>query len=104
MQHAVIISHPNAASFTASASAAYADACRALGHGTVIRDLYRMDFDPCLKPMELPFGTAELCGMTALEHVHTGGVTPDASLPFVEARLEDIRRKVTNHFGSEACH
>ena len=200
MKHAVIISHPNAASFTASAAVAYAQACGSLGHGTVVRDLYRMEFDPCLKPMELPFGAsfqpapevaaerdllrdcdvfalfyplwlnappammkgylervfgfgfaygagghsynplltgrklisvsssgaplmwlkqtgalaavhnlfdeyfAKLCGMTALEQVHTGGVTAGASQPFVEARLEDVRRKVTNHFGSEACH
>lgn len=200
MKHAVIISHPNAASFTASAAIAYSQACGALGHDTVMRDLYRMNFDPCLKLTELPFDTsfrpapdvtaerdllkdcdvfalfyplwlnappammkgylervfgfgfaygadghsynpllmgrklisfsssgapliwleqtgalsavhnlfdeyfAQLCGLTALEHVHAGSVTPGASEPFVEARLEDVRRKVTNHFGSEACH
>lgn len=47
---------------------------------------------------------AKLCGMTALEHVHTGGVTPGASQCFVEARLEEVRKTVARHFGSEPCH
>lgn len=55
MKHAIIISHPNASSFTASAAAAYAEACGARGHDTIVRDLYRAGFDPCLKPEELPF-------------------------------------------------
>lgn len=200
MKHAVIMSHPNAQSFTTSVAEAYAKACEALGHEVVIRDLYRMGFDPCLKPAELPFASAarpessvilersllkdcdvfalfyplwlnappammkgylervfgfgfaygaggrsynplltgrklisfsssgaplqwlkqtgalaaicalfddyfaSLCGMTALEHIHVGGVTPGASTPFIEARLEDVRKTVTKHFGSETCH
>ena len=42
---------------------------------------------------------ANLCGMTALEHVHVGGVLPGASTFFVEARLYDVRKKVNDHFG-----
>ena len=200
MKHAVVISHPNARSFTASAANAYAEACKALGHEIIVRDLYRLGFDPCLRAEELPydqsfqpapdviaergflkdcdvyaffyplwlnappammkgylervFGSgfaygagghsynpllkgrklvsfsssgaplmwvkqtgalaavqtlfdeyfAKLCGMTALEHVHTGGMTPGASESFVEARLEEIRKIVTKHFESEKCH
>ena len=55
MKHAIIIAHPKARSFTASVADAYVRACGALGHGTVIRDLYSLSFDPCLKAGELPF-------------------------------------------------
>ena len=47
---------------------------------------------------------ASLCGMNALEHVHIGGVTPEASESFVEARLEDVRKTVIRHFGNATCH
>jgi NAD(P)H dehydrogenase (quinone) len=199
MKHAVILSHPNVQSFTSSVAEAYGKTCQAMGHEVVIRDLYRMNFDPCLKSTELPFTSpvqpgpdvvaersllkdcdvfalfyplwlnappamikgylervfgfgfaygagghsynpllserklitfsssgapltwliqtgalasicalfddyfANLCGMTALEHVHVGGVTPDASVPFIDARLEDVRKTVARHFGSETC-
>ena len=55
MKHAIIVAHPRAQSFTASVADAYAKACEAQGHGTAIRDLYRIGFDPCLKAGELPF-------------------------------------------------
>lgn len=42
---------------------------------------------------------AELCGMTALEHVHFGGVTPGASEFFIHARLDEVAAAVTKHFG-----
>lgn len=54
MKHAVVIAHPKAFSLTAAAGGAYAEAVRALGHEVVVRDLYRMGFDPCLKPSEIP--------------------------------------------------
>lgn len=199
MKHAVIISHPRAASFTASVADVYAKALSALGHDAVVRDLYRMNFDPRLKATELPFDApfqpepdvaqeraqlkdcgvfalfyplwlnappammkgylervlsfgfaygadghsynplltgrklisfsssgapliwleqtgalvavhtlfddyfAKLCGMTVLEHIHVGGVTPGASQPFVEARLEEVRKTVAKYFGSARC-
>ena len=37
MKHAVIFSHPNSGSFTASVAAAYRDAAEALGHSVVVR-------------------------------------------------------------------
>jgi NAD(P)H dehydrogenase (quinone) len=54
MKHAVIFSHPNAQSFTASVATAYRETAEGLGHSVVVRDLYRMKFDPCLKAEELP--------------------------------------------------
>lgn len=54
MKHAVIFAHPNNPSFAASVAQTYAAAVEALGHTVIIRDLYRMNFDPCLKPSEIP--------------------------------------------------
>jgi NAD(P)H dehydrogenase (quinone) len=54
MKHAVIVCHPNPDSLTCSAAMAFADAVVALGQQVVVRDLYRMDFDPCLKASEIP--------------------------------------------------
>lgn len=200
VKHAIIFAHPRAESFTGSVVQAYAKACEAQGDTTVIRDLYRTGFDPCLKAGELPFadpfcpepdvmlersllkdcevfalvyplwlnsppaiikgylervfgfgfaygagghsysplltgrqlisfsssgaplgwvkeiGTlgavqtlfdqyfANLCGMKALEHVHIGGVVPGASTEFINARLQEVRSKVAEHFGRPTCH
>ncbi|MBN9544696.1 MAG: NAD(P)H-dependent oxidoreductase [Alphaproteobacteria bacterium] len=57
MKHAVIFAHPKAESFTGSVANAYAEAAVALGHQVVKRDLYRMNFDPCLREDELPFAS-----------------------------------------------
>ena len=54
MKHAVVIAHPNARSLTAAVGRAYAQGARDLGHAVVVRDLYRMGFDPCLKAEEVP--------------------------------------------------
>lgn len=54
MKHAVVFAHPNVDSFTASVARAYAQAAEALGHEVLVRDLYRMGFDPCLKASEVP--------------------------------------------------
>jgi NAD(P)H dehydrogenase (quinone) len=54
MQHALIVAHPNSRSFVSSLAVAYADAAEALGHKTMMRDLYGMAFDPCLKSDEIP--------------------------------------------------
>ncbi len=43
---------------------------------------------------------ASLCGMTVAGHVHAGGVTPGASEAFVNARLQNVRDAVLQHFGS----
>ena len=54
MKHAIIFAHPNTSSFTGSVAGVYARAVQSLGHDVVVRDLYRMGFDPCLKPGEIP--------------------------------------------------
>lgn len=55
MKHAVVVCHPNAQSFTSSVAEMYAKTCSMLGHDTIVRDLYRLGFDPRLKSTELPF-------------------------------------------------
>jgi NAD(P)H dehydrogenase (quinone) len=54
MQHALIVAHPNPKSFVASLAVAYGEAAENLGHKTIMRDLYGMGFDPCLKADEIP--------------------------------------------------
>jgi NAD(P)H dehydrogenase (quinone) len=54
MRHAVIVAHPNDASFTLAVARTYAKTARQRGHETVLRDLYRLDFDPRLKSGEIP--------------------------------------------------
>lgn len=54
MKHAVIVAHPNRNSLTCAAAEAYAGCATALGHQVLVRDLYRLDFDPCLKAGEIP--------------------------------------------------
>lgn len=55
VKHAVIFAHPKAESFTGSVAKTYAEAAAFLGHQVVMRDLYRMNFDPRLQEDELPF-------------------------------------------------
>jgi NAD(P)H dehydrogenase (quinone) len=54
MKHAIIIGHPNPGSFTVSMAKAYEGAVQALGHTALVRDLYRLGFDPCLAADEIP--------------------------------------------------
>jgi NAD(P)H dehydrogenase (quinone) len=54
MRHAVIVAHPNDASFTMEVARTYVKAARHRGHETVLRDLYRLDFDPRLQAGEIP--------------------------------------------------
>lgn len=54
MKHAVIVAHPGRTSLNAAIARTYAEAVGRLGHEVVVRDLYRMRFDPCLKASEIP--------------------------------------------------
>lgn len=54
LRHAVILAHPDAHSFNAAVAARYAATVTALGHELVMRDLYRLHFDPVLKDSERP--------------------------------------------------
>src|SRR5579863_7368978 len=55
MQHAVVLAHPNPASFNASVAKTYVEAVRGFSDIADLRDLYAMDFDPRLKASELPW-------------------------------------------------
>lgn len=54
IRQAVIVGHPNPDSFTHAVAETYCDALRQHGHQPILRDLYRMQFDPCLKAEEIP--------------------------------------------------
>lgn len=74
MKHAVIAGHPVAESFTLTMARAYCEFVRARGGEAVLRDLYRMDFDPCLKAEEIP---------------RPGGFTPGAHVVDERATIGD---------------
>ena len=52
VKHAVIVCHPAEESFTMSVAKRYADTVSARGQQVLLRDLYRMDFDPVLRDEE----------------------------------------------------
>lgn len=54
MKHAIIVGHPSSDSLNLAIAAAYARAAQALGHEAIVRDLYRIPFDPLLKADERP--------------------------------------------------
>ncbi len=54
MKHAVIAGHPDLKSFTLLVAQTYCEAVRGRGHTVILRDLYRMGFDPLVKSVELP--------------------------------------------------
>lgn len=54
MKHAVIVAHPKLTSFTMSVAKAYAEAAARAGDDVLLRDLYRMNFAPCLSAGEVP--------------------------------------------------
>jgi len=54
MKHAVILAHPAHNSLNAAIAASYQAAVTALGHDVIVRDLYRMRFDPRLWAPEIP--------------------------------------------------
>ncbi len=53
MKHLVVICHPKRRSFTQTVAARYAGLLANMGNDVVIRDLYRMHFDPVLGEREL---------------------------------------------------
>jgi NAD(P)H dehydrogenase (quinone) len=54
MKHAVIVAHPNPKSFNLTMAETYAVAVRAAGDEPLLRDLYRVPFDPLLQTGEIP--------------------------------------------------
>lgn len=57
MKHAVVVAHPKGNSFTMSVARAYCQAAGKVGHDVLLRDLYRMNFAPCLEAGEMLNGT-----------------------------------------------
>jgi NAD(P)H dehydrogenase (quinone) len=53
MKHAIVVGHPDPDSFTMAMAKAYIDALPAPGHTHVLRDLYRLDFDPRVRLSEI---------------------------------------------------
>lgn len=54
MKIALVLAHPSADSFCAALAEDCAEVLRAGGAEVVLRDLYRIGFDPCLRVEELP--------------------------------------------------
>ncbi|MGE0045096.1 MAG: NAD(P)H-dependent oxidoreductase [Hyphomonadaceae bacterium] len=54
MQHALIVVHPAARSFTLTMADAYSESVRANGGGVIVRDLYDIQFEPRLADSEIP--------------------------------------------------
>ena len=54
MKHVVVVAHPNPESFNLGVARTYCQAARERGHEPLLRDLYRMDFDPRLQAGEIP--------------------------------------------------
>jgi len=54
VKHAVIVAHPAHTSLNAAIARTYVAAVARLGHDVIVRDLYRMRFDPCLRAPEIP--------------------------------------------------
>lgn len=53
-KHAIIVAHPNPGSFNMAVARTYQENVERLGIATVVRDLYRLGFDPVLKDGEIP--------------------------------------------------
>jgi NAD(P)H dehydrogenase (quinone) len=53
MKHAIIVGHPDPDSFTMAMAKAYTDALPVPVHTHVLRDLYRLDFDPRVRLSEI---------------------------------------------------
>ena len=54
MKHAIILAHPSRRSLNAAIAETYRAAVEHLGGEVIVRDLYAMRFDPCLKAAEIP--------------------------------------------------
>ncbi len=70
-RHAVILCHPDPKSFNAAIAERYVRTVEAMGHEVILRDLYRMHFDPVLKADERP---------TAKDFMLAGDVAEELSI------------------------
>jgi NAD(P)H dehydrogenase (quinone) len=58
IKHSVIVAHPDLDSFTMAVATTYRSAVEECGQQVVMRDLYRLGFDPVLKSSERPSSQA----------------------------------------------
>lgn len=54
IRHVVVLCHPDKDSFNAAVATKYCEVVKASGQTTVVRDLYKLNFDPTLKLQEIP--------------------------------------------------
>lgn len=54
VRHVIILCHPDADSFNAHVARTYCETVRSLGQQAMLRDLYRLTFDPILKANQRP--------------------------------------------------
>jgi NAD(P)H dehydrogenase (quinone) len=76
-RHVVILCHPDERSFNAAVAHAYCETVRALGNEAMLRDLYRLGFDPALKADERPSHGGQLVSddvATELDHIRGGDI------------------------------
>jgi len=74
MQHLIIVSHPNAKSFTLAVARAYGEALEQLHQPVETHDLYRMGFDPLLPAAELTGPSTDTMVRNAQEAVRAADV------------------------------
>jgi NAD(P)H dehydrogenase (quinone) len=75
-RHIVMLCHPDERSFNAAVAHAYCEAVRSLGHEAILRDLYRIGFDPVLRAGERPSLGRGVSDDVAneLEHIRGGDI------------------------------
>jgi NAD(P)H dehydrogenase (quinone) len=88
MKHAIILAHPSQKSLNAAIAQTYREAVERLGDEVIVRDLYAMRFNPCLRAAEIPgpkkpvFGVevrrerALLADVDVFAFVYRSGSTP----------------------------
>lgn len=96
MQTLVVLAHPEPRSFTAAWARATADACRALGQGVTVSDLYAAGFDPAERAAHYPGHSGVFDVMAEQDRAAAEGRLPgDASEEL--ARI-DAADRVIFHF------
>lgn len=60
VRHVIVLCHPDPDSFNAHVAQTYCETIKSLGQDAVLRDLYRLPFDPVLKTDERP-GSPNYC-------------------------------------------
>jgi len=96
MQTLVVLAHPEPRSFTAAWAGAIVDACRALGQGATVSDLYAAGFDPSERAAHYPGHSGVFDVMAEQDQA----AAEDRLPPEVEAELAriDAADRIIFHF------